>query len=1212
MRIANTLSVSMLLLVVAGGVSTAGALSLPQGDVASAGSEASSEVQAMLADVPHLLEIGRYKEALTASNQAFELARQRSDQPGVALAQRSRAGALLRLKRTEEALASWREATGIWQELGDGPREVESLASTGVLLLAQNAESAEGRELIDRALALAKEEEADHPLQTAQAFYDAGETAFAAKQRDSAIRLFSEAVSILDKHAPASVALVESLIGLGRAETGRGRDPAPALTALERGLEIARQVAPGSALEANCLAMMGSVHKTNQDFPVAVGLYLEALAIQDSVDPDGHDTSSTLIDVAMCEAWLGNLDDARSHTLRALSIREGMEADPLQLAACFSSLGIFDLWVGDLDAAEANFERVVEISRQYSDEPVRLAEALINLGNVFASRWQFAAARKNYEEALALLEQHAPTYDAVGKALGNIREICLVQGDYEAAESYTRAEVAFFEEHYPDSVELARAWTGAGNLAQKRGDFRTAKGYHERALEIRDRLVPGSGDVVDSLTWLGLACLDLNELDDAEKHLRRAFEIYGGENATGETAAGIASFLGEVTRRRGDLEVAERYHRRALQLERDYGGPGYPPTSGPLFFLAVTLRERGRAAEAFDAVLEAAELHLSYVRTSSRTLTEREALAYGEGARGSLSLVLTLAAEAGDKIPAASGRAYDTVIRWRAVVLDEVAARNREVWSAIHPGLVEEADAYRLSCDQLARLVIQGPQGEDVGAYQEALTEARAAKDQAERALASKSSEFRRELAMDQGGFDEVAGSMAAAGALVAYVRFERIAPPSAAAHQAPAGIERIPAYAAFVLPQGSTELVLVPLGSAEEIDALVAELRRQISSALLAGQVVGKRTTDQYRSVGVRLRERVWDPVAGKIGDSDRVFVVPDGALNLVELAALPVGDSEYLVETGPRIHYLSAERDVLAFEEDPGKGGLLALGDPAFDEPSLFAALAPEGAAVKLDESYRVASAGAYRGPRSSCAGFASMHFEPLPDTGDEVDEVVRLWRSQAKRQTSGAGSSEAIRLRGASASEAAFKNLASSARLIHLATHGFFLGEGCPSATDGSRSTTVGGVAPAVTGESPLLLSGFALAGANHRDAAGPDEEDGILTAEEIAALNLTQVHWAVLSACDTGVGEVRVGEGVFGLRRAFQVAGARTLIMSLWPVEDETTRQWMKALYQNRFAKGMSTIDAVHEANLAVLQTRREAGLSTHPAFWAGFIASGDWQ
>jgi CHAT domain-containing protein len=146
----------------------------------------------------------------------------------------------------------------------------------------------------------------------------------------------------------------------------------------------------------------------------------------------------------------------------------------------------------------------------------------------------------------------------------------------------------------------------------------------------------------------------------------------------------------------------------------------------------------------------------------------------------------------------------------------------------------------------------------------------------------------------------------------------------------------------------------------------------------------------------------------------------------------------------------------------------------------------------------------------------------------------------------------------------------------------------------------------------GENPLLMSGFALAGANHRGVAGPDEEDGILTAQEVAALDLTGVELAVLSACDTGVGVIRAGEGVFGLRRAFEIAGVRTLIMSLWPVEDEASRQWMLALYGSRFTSGMATADAVHEASLALLLERKVNGESTHPFFWAGFIASGDWR
>ena len=102
------------------------------------------------------------------------------------------------------------------------------------------------------------------------------------------------------------------------------------------------------------------------------------------------------------------------------------------------------------------------------------------------------------------------------------------------------------------------------------------------------------------------------------------------------------------------------------------------------------------------------------------------------------------------------------------------------------------------------------------------------------------------------------------------------------------------------------------------------------------------------------------------------------------------------------------------------------------------------------------------------------------------------------------------------------------------------------------------------------------------------------------------------WAVRSGCDSGVGEVRAGEGVFGLRRAFRLAGVGTLIMSLWPVEDEAARQWMEALYDGRFIKELGTAEAVQQASLQMLNERRQQGDTTHPFFWAPFVASGDWR
>jgi CHAT domain-containing protein len=208
----------------------------------------------------------------------------------------------------------------------------------------------------------------------------------------------------------------------------------------------------------------------------------------------------------------------------------------------------------------------------------------------------------------------------------------------------------------------------------------------------------------------------------------------------------------------------------------------------------------------------------------------------------------------------------------------------------------------------------------------------------------------------------------------------------------------------------------------------------------------------------------------------------------------------------------------------------------------------------------------------------------------------------------------------LTGRSASEQAFKALAPGHRVLHIATHGFFLGNECWSALDGTRAVggLTGPVRPdgrrdrVVSPENPLVLSGLALAGANLRAAAGPLEDDGILTSEEVAALNLEGVEWAVLSACDTGLGEIKVGEGVLGLRRAFVAAGAHTVIMSLWPVSDDSTQRWMQALYQARLRQRLDTADAVRDASLTVVRARRAKGQSTNPFFWAAFVGTGDWH
>ncbi len=359
------------------------------------------------------------------------------------------------------------------------------------------------------------------------------------------------------------------------------------------------------------------------------------------------------------------------------------------------------------------------------------------------------------------------------------------------------------------------------------------------------------------------------------------------------------------------------------------------------------------------------------------------------------------------------------------------------------------------------------------------------------------------------------------------------------------------------------------------------------------------------YRAAGRDLRRRIWDPVAPLLEGAERVFLVPDGELHQVSFAALPNDDETYLLETAPLIHLLSAERSLVHARGAVVDGrGMLAVGGPDFDLAS-----AEEAPPIE-----RTSPTSGLRGRRSLRADLGSLEFSNLGDARREAMEVAEIWKNAVGANAEG----DLLLLTGADADESAFKARAAGRSVIHLATHGFFLGRDdvpeAPVGEGGSRvPRAILRTENEIVRENPLLLSGLALAGANRRGKDDlPGGEDGIITAEEIAALDLSGVEWAVLSACETGVGTVRSGEGVFGLRRAFEVAGARTVIMSLWAVDDEATRDWMGALYRARFADRLATDEAVREASLRGLRMARESGDSDHPFRWAAFVATGDWR
>jgi len=675
----------------------------------------------------------------------------------------------------------------------------------------------------------------------------------------------------------------------------------------------------------------------------------------------------------------------------------------------------------------------------------------------------------------------------------------------------------------------------------------------------------------------------LKQTRRAELAIGRALDIWGRSGSPqGKGAASALLTRGALHAGAGDYERARADYAQAWSIRAGLYGPDHPDVAEAESMLARVLATLGDAS-AREHALHAEAASRNHLRLTLSALPERQAFAYA--AKRATGLDTALSSTTGDHVI----ETLDAVIRGRALILDEMARRRRTAAADVDPELTGLWNALASARQRLANVIVRGPGNLQSTQYLTIVDEARREKELAERALAQRSARFRADEARTDTGLQRVRDSLPPASALVSFVRYGRLS--------GRGNLPPVPTYAAFVVKPGAQTPIVVRLGAAAAIDQSIAEWRREISKG---GQSGGAEwATESYRASGSDLRRRIWDPVAIHLRDVDRIFIVPDGSINVVAFDALPTGQRTYLAEQRGVIHYLSAERDLVPVGELPRLGsGLLVLGGAAFD-----------------GTSPPVSMANATSGPRtrSSCGAFQSMRFDALPGSGTEATQIAALWKTWVGSDSSGG----AMILTGRDASEPRFKQQAPNHRVLHIATHGFFLGDSCePPALAGTRS--VGGLTTRRTqretdlDDNPLLLSGLALAGANRRTHSRADEDDGILTAEEVAGLNLDGVDWAVLSACDTGLGQLAAGEGVVGLRRAFQIAGARTVIMSLWSIDDQAARQWMRVLYQDRLAKRLSTADAVRDATISVLRARRARGESTHPFYWGGFVAAGDWR
>jgi CHAT domain-containing protein len=838
--------------------------------------------------------------------------------------------------------------------------------------------------------------------------------------------------------------------------------------------------------------------------------------------------------------------------------------------------------IGDYPRAEHLYQRAATALEQtLGTGHVDTLYALASLAGVYKDRGDYAHAEPRYQRLLALAEQHGgPEGSSVPDALFDLANLYRDMGEPARAEpllvralgivekrrepvliSVTVTDVNSRKEAVHDTtpVDVFRGQTRLlGNLAlvyQAMGQLARAEPLFLRALALDERsLGAAHPNVAVDLEHLAVLYQAMGQLARAEPLLERSLALR--EKHFGKAHPRVAVTLHDWARlclAEGNGARAEAFARRALAVLEKAHGPEHPHVADTLFDLTDALAAQGRVAEAIPLAERAAAIQDRAAALVLAVGSEAHKRAFMVAHRKRTDALVSLHARSAPLDPAAMRLGLTTVLRRKGRVLDAMT----EGFAALRGHLDSESralfDQLGAVAARIAALASRDRDEEKAPLGREEQEQLEVARQRLEAEIGRRSAEFRAEQGLVT--IEQVARALPEGAALVEIVAYRPVEWKAKASDR-----WGEPRYAAYVLT-GRGGVAFVDLGQAAPLDAEAARLRRALADPNLR---------HDPRPVARALDARLMEPVRKALGSARRIFISPDGVLGLLPFGALVDEGGRYLVERY-LFTYMTSGRELVRLEAraaPPQRA--LVVADPAFGP---LWATPPGGNTRRGLGSVKLSQVG----------------FTAMPDSRAEARAVERAIPG-------------ARVLVGESATEGAIK-ATHGPSVLHVATHGFFLpaAEGEPprgSGLDASEAER----AAALRSESPLLRSGIALAGANRRESG---RDDGILTALEASALDLYGTRLVVLSACETGVGDVTSWEGVYGLRRAFSMAGAETQVMSLWPVDTEATRDLMM-LYYEHLKEGAGRSAAMRAVELTMLATPRTA----HPNLWASFIVSGN--
>ncbi|MBD2489865.1 CHAT domain-containing protein [Aulosira sp. FACHB-615] len=901
-------------------------------------------------------------------------------------------------------------------------------------------------------------------------------------------------------------------------------------------------------------------------YSVAIPLAENALAIRERVLGKEHsDVATSLNNLAILYDAQGKYQQAEPLYLRSLAIREKIlgKRHPV-VAISLNNLAELYRKQGKYQQAELLYLRSLAIFKEVlSTENPTVATVLNNLAELYREQEKYPQAEPLYLRSLSIREKVlGKEHLSVAESLNNLALLYYLQGNYQQAEPLYLRSLAILEKMLGKEHSLvAESLNNLALLYDAQKKYQQAEPLYIRSLAIREKVLGKEHPLVaTSLNNLAALYYVQGKYKQAETLYLRSLAIY--EKVLGKEHPLVATNLnnlGLLYKVQGKYQQAETLYLRSLAIRNKVLGNFHRDVATSLNNLALLYQAQANITYATDFLKRGLEVEEHNLNLIFAVGSEQRKQDYLITFSGTTDITVSLSLQEARNNSTAASLALTTVLRRKGLVLDAVADSIQILRSKLdkNPETQKLFAQWLQIQQQLSALIYSQPE-KQIANLKTQLEKLEAEKEKLEAAISVKSAEFRQQTQPVE--LSAIQAKMPKDAALVEIVQYQ----PYNIKAKTDAQKYGKPRYAAAVL-RSSGEPKWVDLGEAAEIDKLAIDFR----AALATGKI--------FKKLARTLDAKLIAPIRPLLGDASHILISPDGQLTLIPFEALRDEQDKFLIQNYA-FSYLTSGRDLLRFNSNVKNASApVVLADIDYNQTQTVVSAKPSGV----------------RGSQNRRSGeLANLEFESLPATKEEAAAIKKILPN-------------AKLLLGKDATETAVKQLQNPS-ILHLATHGFFIADVEQNLNASADLELTPSQPKILEVENPLLRSGLALAGFNQRKQATNNNDDGVLTALEVAGLDLRSNQLVVLSACDTGNGDVKVGDGVYGLRRALVIAGSQTQVLSLWLVDDTATKELMVKYYQNLQA-GKGRHEALRSAQLDLLNSQEYS----EPQFWAAFVPSGNW-